>query len=253
MSAFRVVIPARYASSRLPGKPLRLLAGRPMLEHVCNAARASSAAELVVATDDQRIAAAARSLGVAVSMTATDHASGTDRIAEVARLRGWADDDVVVNVQCDEPMLPPALIDQVAQTLSAAGDLATLATPFTDDERIDDINVVKVVVDANGRALYFSRAPIPLHRENPGSTEGALRHIGLYAYRVGALRSLCALDPCAIEQYERLEQLRALWAGMRIDVAVASASPGPGVDTEADLVRVDALMRGAQRDQGHPV
>lgn len=243
MSTFKAVIPARYASSRLPGKPLRRLAGRTMLEHVWRAARRSGADEVIVATDDERIREAAAQIGARAIMTAARHASGTDRIAEVAATCGWDDSTVVVNVQCDEPLLPSQLIDQVAATLSPDGDLATLATPFAAGEDIGDVNVVKVVVDEAGRALYFSRAPIPFHRESPGSVQGALRHLGLYAYRVGALRRLCALEPCELERYERLEQLRALWAGMRIDVAIAQAAPGPGVDTEADLERVAELMK----------
>lgn len=245
-----MVIPARYESSRLPGKPLRELAGRPMLEYAWSAARASAAREVIVATDDARIASVARALGADAQMTSADHASGTDRIAEVALARRWADDGIVVNLQCDEPMLPPALIDQVAATLSVDGDLATLATPFAASDEIDDINVVKVVVDRRGRALYFSRAPIPFHRDAPGDVQGALRHVGLYAYRVSALRQLSSMEPCELERYERLEQLRALWAGLRIDVAIACASPGPGVDTETDLARVDALMRGASAPNG---
>lgn len=243
MSTFHVVIPARYESTRLPGKPLRELAGKPMFEHVWLAASASAADDVIVATDDVRIRDAALRIGAQAAMTTPEHASGTDRIAEVAAARGWRTDEIVINVQCDEPMLPPALIDQVAAALTADGDVATLATPFGADDDIADINVVKVVVDRAGRAMYFSRAPIPFHRQAPGSIQGALRHLGLYAYRVGALQQLCALEPCELERYERLEQLRALWAGMRIDVAIAHASPGPGVDTEADLARVDAMMR----------
>ncbi len=246
MSSFYVVIPARYASSRLPGKALRELAGRTMLEHVWRAARASAASEVIVATDDVRIRDAAQEFGARVLMTDRTHASGSDRIDEVATNEGWRYDDVVVNVQCDEPMLPAALIDQVAGALSAGGDIATLAAPFAPDEDAANPNAVKVVTDEQGRALYFSRAPIPFHRDNPDSTEGVLRHLGLYAYRVGALHRMCALPVCDLERIERLEQLRALYAGMRIDVAIAVADPGPGVDTEEDLARAEALMRASQ-------
>ena len=246
MSSFHVVIPARYASSRLPGKALRELAGRTMLEHVWRAASASAAGEVIVATDDVRIREAAQAFGARALLTDATHASGSDRMDEVATNEGWRHDDVVVNVQCDEPMLPPALIDQVAGALSAGGDIATLAAPPGPDDDIDDPNTVKVVTDSRGRALYFSRAPIPFHRDAPGSVAGTLRHLGLYAYRVGALQRLCALPVCELERIERLEQLRALHAGMRIDVAIAAADPGPGVDTEADLAKAAALMQAAR-------
>lgn len=239
---FRVVIPARYDSARLPGKPLRKLAGKTMLEHVWRIARGSGAMEVIVATDDRRIYHAATGLGADAVMTAPTHPSGTDRIAEVARERRWPADTIVVNVQCDEPMLPPRLIDQVAATLSDEGDMATLAVPMDTHDAVDDPNVVKVVMDRAGRALYFSRAPVPFHRENPADPRGMHRHIGLYAYRVEALRRLCALPPCELERIERLEQLRALHAGMRIDIGLARARPGPGVDTEQDLAAVEELM-----------
>ncbi|MDH3589414.1 MAG: 3-deoxy-manno-octulosonate cytidylyltransferase [Gammaproteobacteria bacterium] len=243
MTEFRIVIPARYDSSRLPGKALRELCGRTMLEHVWRIASASAAAEVLIATDDQRIFEAAQQLGATAVMTASSHPSGTDRIAEVAKNRGWAAETIVVNVQCDEPMLPPQLIDQVAALLSEQGDIATLAVPMEPDADFRDPNIVKVVINESGRALYFSRAPIPYNRADSASPAGMLRHVGLYAYRVDALQRLCGLPPCRLERVERLEQLRALWAGMRIDVAVAVAQPGPGVDTEEDLVTVDRLMR----------
>ncbi len=242
---FRVVIPARFESTRLPGKPLRRIAGKTMLEHVYAIAKASGAGEVVIATDDARIVEAAKGLGADVVLTAADHPSGSDRIAEVVSLRGWTGDSVVVNVQCDEPLLPPQLIDQVAGCLSEEGDLATLAVPLSADDPFDDPNVVKLVMDGRGRALYFSRAPIPYHRDDPATPRGMYRHIGLYAYRVESLLRLCALPPCPLEQTERLEQLRALHAGMRIDVDVASAQPGPGVDTPRDLEIVENLMRVA--------
>lgn len=242
MPEFKVVIPARYDSTRLPGKSLRKLAGKSMLEHVWRIALRSGATEVLIATDDERIFDAATGLGATVVMTARTHASGSDRIAEVATQNDWGPDEIVVNVQCDEPMLPPELIDQVAGTLSASGDIATLATPMEPDADFHDPNIVKVVVDEGGRALYFSRAPVPYDRDSPSRATGMLRHIGLYAYRVGSLRKLCALPQCDLERTERLEQLRALWAGMRIDVAIAVSQPGPGVDTMQDLAEVERLM-----------
>ncbi|MDH3645400.1 MAG: 3-deoxy-manno-octulosonate cytidylyltransferase [Gammaproteobacteria bacterium] len=243
MTDFKAVIPARYDSVRLPGKPLRQLAGRTMLEHVWRIASKSGAAEVLIATDDQRIHDAAGAIGATAIMTARSHASGSDRISEVAEQRNWSPDTVVVNVQCDEPLLPPLLIEQVAETLSASGDIATLATPMESDAHFHDPNIVKVVIDETGRALYFSRAPVPYHRADPSRPHGMLRHVGIYAYRVSALRRLCALARCELERTERLEQLRALWAGMRIDVAIADAQPGPGVDTEQDLAVVEKLMQ----------
>ena len=248
---FRVVIPARYASTRLPGKPLRLIAGRTMIEHVHARARASGAAEVVIATDDERIADACARFGADVALTDPGHASGTDRLAEVARARGYADDDLIVNVQGDEPLLPPANVAEVAALLAAtpSAAVATLATPIGSLEEYQDPNVVKVVRDCAGLALYFSRAPIPWVREPATEAEryaGALRHVGLYAYRAGALRRLAALAPTALETRERLEQLRALEHGLGIAVGIAAEPPGPGVDTEQDLARVAALLAGAR-------
>jgi 3-deoxy-manno-octulosonate cytidylyltransferase (CMP-KDO synthetase) len=249
---FRVVIPARHASTRLPGKPLAPLAGEPMVRHVHRAAVASGAKEVIVATDDERIRAACAQFGADVEMTEPGHASGTDRIAEVARRRRWPAEDIVVNVQGDEPMLPPALVRQVAGLLAAtpAAAIATLATPIVDESDYLDPNVVKVVARADGLALYFSRAPVPWDRDGAASRpagasrhEGARRHVGLYAYRVAALATLAAAPAAPIEVRERLEQLRALWMGLGIAVADAVEPPGPGVDTADDLARVEALMR----------
>ncbi len=249
---FRVVIPARHASTRLPGKPLLLLAGEPMILHVHRLASLSGAAEVIVATDDERIRTACTAAGALVEMTAQQHASGTDRIAEVARRRGWADDDIVVNVQGDEPLLPPALIAQAAALLAAspAASIATLATPIASESDYLDPNVVKVVARADGIALYFSRAPVPWDRDGfasqppgAGRHRGARRHLGIYAYRVAALRRLAAEPPAALEVLERLEQLRALAMGLSIAVADAAEVPGPGVDTPEDLARVEALLR----------
>jgi 3-deoxy-manno-octulosonate cytidylyltransferase (CMP-KDO synthetase) len=243
---FRVAIPARYASTRLPGKPLALLAGLPLVLHVHRLAVRSGAAEVVVATDDERIRAACLAQGADVEMTGAGHASGTDRIAEVAMRRRWAPDAIVVNVQGDEPLLPPALISQAAQLLSddAAASIATLATPISTREEFCNANVVKVVADAHMHALYFSRAPIPWLRDGAApASVGARRHLGIYAYRVAALRRLAAMPPSALEQAERLEQLRALQAGMVIVLADAIEPPGSGIDTAEDLLRAEASLR----------
>ncbi|MDE2137649.1 MAG: 3-deoxy-manno-octulosonate cytidylyltransferase [Gammaproteobacteria bacterium] len=248
---FRVVIPARYASVRLPGKALLPIAGKPMVQWVYERARATGAAEVLIATDDARIAAAARAFGAEAVMTAASHASGTDRIAEVAAARGWAPGEVVVNLQGDEPLMPAALVRQVAQLLAVAphADMATLAAPIAGVAELLDTNVVKVVSDAAERALYFSRAPIPWNRGGAAGAlasqtdaSGARRHIGIYAYRVNALARLAALPPGALEMREKLEQLRALENGLTIQVADACAAPGPDVNTAADLERAAALV-----------
>lgn len=243
---FKIVIPARYASTRLPGKPLLEIAGRPMLQHVFERVQHSGASEVVVATDDMRIADAARAFNADVCMTSTAHRSGTERLGEVVAQADWEDDTVVVNVQGDEPMLPPALVRQVAEGLAGHADamVATLAYPLVSQAEATDLNIVKVVLDRYGYALYFSRAPIPCHRD--GSTSGpsgiGLRHIGLYAYRAGFLRHYAELEPSPLEEAEKLEQLRVLWHGMKIYVGIAAEMPGPGVDTAADLDRVAALL-----------
>lgn len=247
---FVVAIPARYASTRLPGKPLRLIAGEPMIVHVARRAREAGAREVVVATDDARIADALAPLGVTVCMTSSDHASGTDRLAETAAQRGWSDDTVVVNLQGDEPLAPPAAIRAAVDALIASGaPIATLAQPISGTDELFDPNCVKLVRDAQGIALYFSRAPIPWHRDAfardrltlpPGPW---LRHIGLYVYRVGALRQFAQMRAGALEQIESLEQLRALEAGWRIAVALSPEPFPAGVDTEADLARVERVMR----------
>ena len=249
---FRVVIPARYASARLPGKPLSIIAGKPMIQWVYERARASRAQEVLVATDNPLIVSAARAFGAETVMTAITHKSGTDRIAEVARLRGWTDSDIVVNVQGDEPLIPSASIDQVGSLLEfhAGAGIATLATPIGSLAEFMDPNVVKVVTDGEGRALYFSRAPIPWEREGAAagmvsqeSFAGARRHVGIYGYRVGGLLRLAALPPGPLEQQEKLEQLRALENGIEIRVADSAAPPGPDVNTAADLERVRVLLR----------
>lgn len=251
MSGFRVVIPARFGSSRLPGKVLRPLAGKPMLEHVWLRACASRAMEVLIATDDEAVAAIARGFGAAVVMTRKEHQSGTDRIHEVALARNWAENSIVVNLQGDEPGMPPALIRQVAIALAERpeADIATLCFPLTNYDDWQSPHLVKVVRADDGNALYFSRAPIPYPRASAleGNAElppaGAFGHLGLYAYRVGALKRFSQLPPAALEQCESLEQLRALANGLRVHVPLACAAPGPGVDTEEDLQRAEAFLQ----------
>ncbi len=249
---FKVVIPARYASSRLPAKPLLDLGGKPMVVRVAERAVLSGADEICVATDHPEVAAAAREHGVDVLMTRPDHPSGTDRLAEVVALKGWADDTIVVNVQGDEPLIEPALILQTADQLAAHGaDIATVAHPIFDAADFFNPNVVKVVCRADGDALYFSRAPMPYARDHFAREGGgetlpesfpALRHIGLYAYRAAFLKAYARLAPSPLEGFEALEQLRALWHGYRITVAVVDHLPAPGVDTPEDAERVRRLF-----------
>ena len=247
MTAFRAVVPARYASTRLPGKPLADIGGKPMVVRVVEAALKSGAFEVWVATDDSRVSDAVLAHGHRVAMTRADHASGTDRIAEVAEQFGWLDDDIVVNVQGDEPLLDPTLVAAVAQALAADAEaaIATAAHAIDDIVEFMNPNVVKVVADAAGRALYFSRAPMPWHRDGFAADRqvlpagfGARRHIGLYAYRVSFLRRYGQLAPAPIEQWESLEQLRALWHGFHISVIDCAHAPAGGVDTAEDLQRV---------------
>lgn len=249
-NAFIAVVPARFGSSRLPGKPLLDIAGEPMVAHVWRRAGESGAERVVVATDDERIGEALKPYGAEVILTRSDHPSGTDRLAEVAERLGLADDAVLVNVQGDEPLIPPRLIDQVAQRLhdDRGASIATLAEPIGDVETLFNPNVVKVVRSLAGRALYFSRAPIPWDREAFAArpewleTDAWLRHIGLYAYRAAFLAEYRHWPPSALEQLEQLEQLRALQHGHAIQVALA-AEPNPaGVDTAEDLARVRALL-----------
>ena len=251
-SDFVVAIPARHAASRLPGKPLRLLAGEPLVLHVARRALAAGAREVWVAADDVRIADALEGSGVRVAMTSTAHLSGTDRLAECARIAGWSDDTLVVNLQGDEPFAPAAGIRAVAALLHDSGaEMATLATPITDAETLFDPNTVKVVQAANGDALYFSRAPVPwprdaFARDRTQLPDGGdwLRHIGIYAYRAGFLQRFAAMPPGRLEQIESLEQLRVLEAGFRIAVAATPASFPPGVDTPDDLARAEARIAG---------
>lgn len=253
MSAFKVVIPARFSSTRLPGKPLLDIAGKPMVAHVYERARQSGAQEVLIATDDDRIRQVAESFGAEVVMTSPQHPSGTDRLQEVAQLKGWSDDTIVVNVQGDEPLIPPAVIDQVARNLAASREagIATLAEPITEAAQLFNPNVVKLVRDVQGNALYFSRAPLPWARDDFARSKETLptpdvwlRHLGIYAYRVGFLHAYVKWPAARLEQLESLEQLRALYHGVKIHVDVAAVELPPGVDTAEDLERVRALLAG---------
>ncbi|VVO18377.1 3-deoxy-manno-octulosonate cytidylyltransferase [Pseudomonas fluorescens] len=249
--AFTVVIPSRFASTRLPGKPLQMIAGKPMIQHVWEQACKSNAQRVVVATDDARIVEACKAFGAEVVLTREDHVSGTDRLAEVATQLGLAADAIVVNVQGDEPMIPPAVIDQVAANLAAHPEarMSTLAEPIEDIETLFNTNVVKVVSDLNGLALTFSRATLPWARDDFAKRREQLpagvpyrRHIGIYAYRTGFLHDFVSWGPCWLENTECLEQLRALWHGVRIHVGDAVQAPPAGVDTAEDLERVRRLL-----------
>ena len=250
-SPFLVLIPARFASSRLHGKPLADIGGKPMVVHVADRARASGAAAVWVATDDRDVFDAVKRHGHQAMMTRTDHAAGTDRIAEAAEQLALADGEIVVNVQGDEPLIEPELIREVAQSLAEneQASIATACHPITDAASLVNPNVVKVVLDRTGHALYFSRAPIPYARDSVALNQNALpaglpsyRHIGIYAYRARFLRLYNRLEPAAIERFEALEQLRALWHGYRIAVAVTARAPEAGVDTAEDLERVRRIF-----------
>jgi 3-deoxy-manno-octulosonate cytidylyltransferase (CMP-KDO synthetase) len=249
MTDFVVVIPARYASTRLPGKPLREINGKPMIEHVYDRGRESAARDVVVATDDERIADAAEAFGATVCLTGNQHRSGTERIAEVVDLFDWNDNTIVVNLQGDEPTMPAALIDQCAALLDhSAADLATLASPLLSDADFEDPNVVKVIADNYGNAIYFSRATIPYPRDASMRGEAraaALHHHGIYAYRCGVLRKLVVAQPSPLESVEHLEQLRALSLGMTIRVGIPATRPGAGVDTEEHLAAVARELAGS--------
>lgn len=246
---YKLVVPARYASTRLPGKPLLEISGKPLVQHVLEAAKRAQADEVVLATDDARIAAVGEMLGVTVVMTRGDHPTGTDRLAEVVQHLGWDDNTVVVNLQGDEPLIPPALLDRLALNLleHPHAGMATLCTPIRHARDLLDPHVVKVVRDSQGFALYFSRAPIPWERdrlalEDDAVHEHAMRHLGLYAYRAGFLQHFSTWPEAPIEQLEKLEQLRALWHGVRIHVDVVNEPPGHGVDTAEDAMRVEGLL-----------
>ena len=249
---FNTIIPARYGSSRLPGKPLLNIAGKPMIQHVYDRAVEAGSSEIVIATDDERIFNIVTAFGGQVVMTSSDHESGTDRLAEVVTQLSWADETVVVNLQGDEPLMDPKLLQLVAKSLHKHNEvgLTTLATPILNREEIFNPNAVKVVCDSTGKALYFSRAPIPWVRGNydsPDSKELSetvkpLRHLGIYAYRTSALKQITAFTPCPMELAESLEQLRALWNGINIHVDVIEQVPGHGVDTMEDLEVVRAIF-----------
>lgn len=248
--AFTVLIPARLASTRLPDKPLADIGGKPMVVRVAERARLSAAARVVVAADSERIAAACRAHGVEVVLTRADHPSGSDRLAEACELLGLQGEDMVVNVQGDEPLIDPRLVDAVGGLLAQRPQAAmsTAAHPISSVEEFTNPNVVKVVLQADGLAMYFSRAPLPWWRDGFGGgiaqlpAMQPLRHIGIYGYRAGFLRSFPQLPPAPVESCEALEQLRALWHGHRIAVHVTPDDPGAGVDTPADLERVRKLF-----------
>jgi 3-deoxy-manno-octulosonate cytidylyltransferase (CMP-KDO synthetase) len=248
---FHVVIPARYAAARLPGKPLIRIAGRPLIQWVWECARASGAASVIVATDDERVRRTAAEFGAECVMTSVQHASGTDRIAEVARVRGFAPEDIVVNLQGDEPMMPPSVIAEVAAALEARPtiDIATAVARIGSLAEFLDTSCVKALRALDGRALYFSRAPVPWPRDHviegyPAIFEGAWRHIGIYAYRVRSLLEFAAWAPTPLELAEKLEQLRALEHGMSIHLLALAQAPPAGVDTPEDLERVRAMLAG---------
>lgn len=249
MSAdFDVVIPARLGSTRLPGKVLADICGRPLIAHVYDRAVEAGARSVVIAADNERVVEACRAFGADVQLTSPMHHSGTDRVHEVATARGWKDDRCIVNLQGDEPMMPPEVVAACANKLveDPEAAISTCAHALSDPEAFANPNVVKVVCDARDRALYFSRARIPFPRDADGADcpEGALRHIGVYGYRVAALRRFASLQPGSLEALEALEQLRALEQGMPIAVARVVAAPGRGVDTEADLESVRVLLAG---------
>jgi 3-deoxy-manno-octulosonate cytidylyltransferase (CMP-KDO synthetase) len=248
---FQVIIPSRYQSSRLPGKPLLEIGGMPLIQHVYEAASKSQAEMVIIATDDKRIEEVARAFGAEVVMTSVEHDSGTDRLTEVIKKNNIDNEMIVVNVQGDEFALPPALIDQVANALNNNQDkqMATLCEEIANVEDLHNQNVVKVVTDINNSAIYFSRSAIPWQNEASFSKESggmAYRHIGIYAYRAGFLKIFSELQPCALEEIERLEQLRALYNGYTIHVEEACAQSGVGIDTDDDLQKARMLCRGSQ-------
>ncbi|WP_198262589.1 3-deoxy-manno-octulosonate cytidylyltransferase [sulfur-oxidizing endosymbiont of Gigantopelta aegis] len=256
---FKIVIPARYASSRLPGKPLKIIAGKPMIQHTYERALQSQASEVVIATDDQRIVDAAKQFTNDIVMTSSDHASGTERLAEVLQLKNWAEQSIIVNVQGDEPLVSPMHINLVAESLknNRKAGMSTLATPIEMQEEAFDPNIVKVVMDHQGYALYFSRAVIPWARDDFKMTDASqqsikklpeeshwYRHIGMYAYRGTALKQYIMLEPCELEKTESLEQLRLLYNGIGIHVSIVRDEPGHGVDVAADIDKVEQIIMG---------
>lgn len=243
--SFRIIIPARYQASRLPGKPLADIKGKPLIQHVYERAKQSGATSVLIATDHEAIYQAAKKFGADVCLTAAHHRSGTERIAEVVVQQHYADDEIVVNVQGDEALIPPAIIKQVAENLhkNPQADMATLCEPIHTREELLNPNAVKVVCDQLGFALYFSRAPIPWDRDAHGKAD-YYRHVGLYAYRTGFIKQYVTWKPCALEQIEALEQLRVLWYGRKIHVAVANEAVPIDVNTPDDLERVRNLYQG---------
>lgn len=242
--SYHVVIPARYQSTRLPGKPLADILGKPMVQWVYEAAQRSAAMGVCIATDDQRVEAAVRSFGGHVRMTSTSHVSGTDRLAEVAAQESWSADTVIVNVQGDEPTIDPALINQVGELLAAHPEagVATLCVPIKNVDEMENPNAVKVVLSQQGLALYFSRAAVPWNRDGEALAVPGYRHLGIYAYRVSALQQFVGWPTGHLEHLEKLEQLRFLEHGVQIAVAVADIAPPAGVDTPEDLARVIRLL-----------
>ena len=244
-TSFIAIIPARLASTRLPNKPLADIAGKPMVVRVAERALLSGASKVVVAVDDQQIFDACQSHGLDVMLTSNQHPTGTDRLSEVATRLNLSDNDIVVNVQGDEPLIPGELITQVAQTLAdhPEADIATAALAIHDASEVTNPNVVKVVMSQSGQALYFSRSPIPFNRDPQKYQAQHFRHIGMYAYKARFLKEFSKLAPAPIEEAESLEQLRAMWHGFTIQVLVTDAAPPPGVDTTEDLERVRAIFR----------
>ena len=248
---FKVVIPARYGSTRLPGKPLLTIAGKPMIAHVCERALEAGADDIIVATDNEKIKETVCALGIKAVMTNPNHQSGTERIAEVVKYCGWGDNDIIVNLQGDEPLILPITIREVASALAnqQLAGIATLAAKILDPEEIFNPNAVKVVVNKMGYALYFSRAPIPWERDafadagrDPSGGIPYLRHIGLYAYKVDFLNRYCSWEPSPLEAVESLEQLRILWHGEAVFVKIVDETPQAGIDTAEDLTRVERVL-----------
>lgn len=255
MSTFKIVIPARFASSRLPGKPLISLAGKPMIQHVYERALATGVEDIVIATDDERIEQAAKNFGAQVVMTSPKHENGTERIAEVARIKNWSADSVIVNLQGDEPLIPKSLIELTAKGLleNPEAGMSSICTPIHCDADAFNPNVVKVVLNKDNFALYFSRASIPWDRDAYKNNQShktekmpVYRHIGMYGYRVSFLQQYSAMQPCVLESTEALEQLRALWYGVKIHMGVIDQAPGHGVDTLEDAQRVEILLKSLQ-------
>ncbi|EGU38312.1 3-deoxy-manno-octulosonate cytidylyltransferase [Vibrio scophthalmi] len=245
--SFTVVIPARYQSTRLPGKPLADIGGKPMVQWVYEQAVQAGADQVIIATDDERVEQAAKAFGAQVCMTSPNHESGTERLAEVVKLMGIADDHIIVNVQGDEPLIPPSIITQVADNLAnSQAPMSTLAVEISDEAEVFNPNAVKVLTDKDGYAMYFSRATIPWDRDNFANNntiaQPLLRHIGIYAYRAGFINTYINWQPSVLEKIECLEQLRVLWYGEKIHVAVAKEAPAAGVDTPEDLQAVRDII-----------